>query len=139
MKPKSKIDWDTVELVGELIPASISQSTKRPVPLPVKRGFSKWSDPTDPPDPPDLKTRAASPDPRTKLILSGASAKARARGPTHTHTQLRKRIPEGIEMLIYGWWLVTAALESDRDLSRGVEIAAHAIAATSQRFMRTVR
>lgn len=128
MKPKSKIDWNTVELVGELIPASISQSTKRPVPLPVKRVFSKW------PDPPDPKTRT-SPDPRTKQILAGASAKARARGPSYTHTQLRKRIPEGLEMLIYGWWLVTAALESDRDLSRGVEIAAHAIAATSQRFM----
>ena len=136
MKPKSKLNWDTVELVGELIPAFSSQSTKRPVPLPVKRVFSKWPDPPDPPDP---KTRDASPDPRTKLILSGASAKARSRGPTHTHKQLRKLIPEGVEMLIYGWWLVTAALESDRDLSRGVEIAAHAIAATSQRFMRTAR
>lgn len=130
-KPKAKIDWDTIELVGELVPASISQPTKRPVQLPVKS--VTWADPPDLSDP---KTRATSPDPRTKLILSGASAKARARGPSHTHVQLRKLIPEGIEMLIYGWWLVTAALESDRDLSRGVEVAAHAIAATSQRFMR---
>jgi len=70
------------------------------------------------------------------MILSGASAKARSRGPSYTHTQLRKIIPAGIETFIYGWWLVTAALESDRDLSRGVEIAAHAISSTSQRFIR---
>jgi hypothetical protein len=131
VKPKSKINWDTVELVGELIPASIVPSRKRPVPLSVKS--AKWPAPLDSSDP---KTRSTPPDPRTKLILSGASAKARARGPSHTHTQLRKLIPEGIEMLIYSWWLVTAALESDRDLSRGVEVAAHAITATSQRYLR---
>ena len=31
--------------------------------------------------------------------------------------------------------LVTAAIESDRDMSRAVELAAHAIAATSQRYI----
>lgn len=44
-------------------------------------------------------------------------------------------MPAGLETFIYGWWLVTAAIESDHDVSRGVEIAAHAIFATSQRFM----
>jgi len=70
------------------------------------------------------------------MILSGASAKARARGPSYTHTQLRKIVKPGIDTLIYGWWFVTAAIESDRDLSRAVEIAAHAIFLTSQRFLR---
>jgi hypothetical protein len=125
---KAKIDWDTVELVGELVPASASsQPVKHPVVLlPVKE--PSWSHP-------DLPTTPKA-DPRTKLILSGASAKARSRGPSYTHTQLRKFIPAGIETFIYGWWLVTAAIESDRDLSRAVELAAHAIAATSQRFMK---
>ena len=69
-----------------------------------------------------------------KQILSGASAKARARGAMHTHTQLRKLLPVGLEMLVYGWWLVAAAVESDRDLSRGVELAATAIRETSHRI-----
>lgn len=71
-----------------------------------------------------------------KQVLSGAAAKARARGSIHTHTQLRKLIPAGIETLIYGWWLVAAAIESDRDISRGVELAARAIRETSARLAR---
>lgn len=124
---KVKINWDTVELVGDLVPAPVAQhsepaqTTTRPVLLPF---------------PQIVATIAKGSDPRIKLILSGASAKARARGPSHTHTQLRKIIPAGIETLIYGWWLMTAAMESGRDLSSGVEIAAHAIGATSQHFMR---
>ena len=126
---KAKIDWDTVELVGDLVPASsASQPTPHPVPVPVKRAAWSLPDPTLPSTP--------KADPRPKLILSGASAKARSRGPSYTHTQLRKIIPAGLETLIYGWWLVTAAIESDRDLSRAVELAAHALAATSQRFIK---
>ena len=132
MKQKTKIDWDTVELVGDLVPAAVVP-TKRSVLLPVKR--ADWSVPDPDPDPVVL-TSKRSPDPRTKLILSGAAGKARSRGPSYTHTQLRKILPAGIDTLIYGWWLVIAAMASDRDLSRGVEIAAHAIALTSQRFMR---
>lgn len=123
-KQSAKIDWDTVELVGKLVPTTPSFT---PVSVPLKK--TTWS------DPPATVMKGSS-DPRVKLILSGASAKARARGPSHTHTQLRKIIPAGIETFIYAWWLVTAAIESDRDVSRGVEIAAHAIFATSQLYMR---
>lgn len=118
---KTKIDWDTVELVGELVPASV-EPTKRPVVV------LDWSLPTS------ISSPKGKSDPRTKLILSGSSAKARARGPWHTHKQLRKILPAGIETFIFGWWLVAAAIESDRDISRAVEIAAHALAVTSQRF-----
>lgn len=123
MKSKAKIDWDTVELVGDLVPTSL---VPMPTTKPVKS--TSWSG-----------SRTHLPgfsDPRTKLILSGASAKARARGSAHTHAQLRKVLPTGLETFIYGWWLVTAAIESDRDVSRGVEIAAHAINATSRRVLR---
>ena len=120
-KQSAKIDWDTVELIGDLVPTTPSFT---PVSVPLKK--TTWPDPS----------ATIVKDPRVKLILSGASAKARARGPSHTHTQLRKLIPAGIETFIYAWWLVTAAIESDRDVSRGVEIAAHAIFATSQRYMR---
>lgn len=129
MKSKPKIDWDTVELVGELVPTSISDSITRPVVAVPTR--PEW--PQHPPPPPtvfgDPRTKQ-----RTKQILSGASAKARSLAPTHTHTQLRKLLPAGLEMLIYGWWLVAAAIESDRDVSRGVEIASHAILVTSRRL-----
>jgi hypothetical protein len=112
-KSQPKIDWDTVELVGDLLPVSSSQPTK-----------------FDPVDQPLRAPRHL----KTKQILSGAAAKARARGATHTHTQLREIVPEGLETLIYGVWLMTAAFESDRDASRGVEIAALAISGTSKLF-----
>lgn len=132
MKSKPKIDWDTVELVGELVPTSISDSITRPVVAVPTR--AEWSNdpPHDPPPPPvfgDPRMKQ-----RAKQILSGASAKARSLAPAHTHTQLRKLLPVGLEMLIYGWWLVAAAIESDRDVSRGVEIASHAIIVTSRRL-----
>jgi len=111
----AKIDWDTVELVGRLTPVPALQT------VPVDRPLLA---------PPHLKA---------KQILSGAAAKARARGSLHTHTKLRKIIPDGLETLIYGWWLVTAALEADRDLARGIEIAANAIISTSQLFVLSAR
>ena len=115
MKSKVKIDWDTVELVGALAPVI-------PVPIP----------------PPIELTPRLFPDRRgrsiVKQILSGASAKARARGAIYTHTQIRKLLPAGLETLVYGWWLMAAAME--RDLSRGVELAAQAIGETSHRVLR---
>ena len=73
-----------------------------------------------------------------KKILSGASAKARAQGAVYTHSQLRSFIPAGLEMLIYGWWLLAAAIASSHDLSRGVKLAASAIIETSQRVAQSV-
>ena len=113
MKLKAKIDWDTVELVGALVPASL------PAFPPVERALR-------PRLYPDRRGRSI-----VKQILSGAAAKARARGALHTHTQLRRLLPAGLETLVYSWWLVAAAVESDRDISRAVEVAAHAITATS--------
>lgn len=113
MKVKAKIDWDTVELVGTLVPASapVFSSVERAL---RPRLFH------------DRRGRSI-----VKQILSGAAAKARARGALYTHTQLRKLLPAGLETFIYSWWLVAAAVESDRDLSRAVDVAAHAIIATS--------
>ena len=119
MKSKVKIDWDTVELVGSLTPVTshaFQQLPPEPSPSSTQRSF------------PDRRGRSI-----PKQILSGAAAKARARGATHTHAQLRKLLPAGLETFIYGWWLVAAAVESDRDLSRGVELAAHAIEVISHR------
>jgi len=106
MKRKVKIDWDTVELVD-------TEAAARPPPPTLV-----WS---------DRRGRSM-----VKKILSGAAAKARARGSPYTHTQLRKHIPAGIETLIYGWRLLAAALESERAVSAGVEMAARAIYETSQ-------
>lgn len=108
MRAKIKIDWDTVELVTtERAPSS----SVRPQRLfPDRRGQSF-----------------------VKRILSGAAAKARARGAVFTHTQICKRLPAGLETLIYGWQLVFAAIESERYLSRGVEVASSVILATSER------
>ena len=116
MKSKVKIDWDTVELVGALAPVI-------PVPPPVERAPRLF---------PDQRGRSI-----VKQILSGAAQKARARGAIYTHTQLRKLLPAGLETLVYGWWLMAAAMEAmERDLSRGVELAAQAISETSHRVLR---
>ena len=118
MKARVKIDWDTVELISVLVPAptaASSPSTLVSLPQRLQR----------------LQRPHRS---IVKLILSGGSQKARTRGAIYTHTQLRKLIPPGLEMLIYGWRLVAAAIESDRDFSRAVELAALAILETSHRF-----
>jgi len=107
---RAKIDWDTVELVGALEPTLPSVSKAAAKAAERTRLF------------PDRRGRSS-----VKQILSGAAAKARARGAAYTHTQLRKLLPAGLEMLAYGWWLVAAAVEGERDVSRGVELAAHAI------------
>ena len=121
MKPKVKIDWDTVELVGTLAPVIPVPS---PVPSPVERTPRLF---------PDQRGRSI-----VKQILSGAAQKARARGAIYTHTQLRRLLPAGLETFIYGWRLVAAAVESESesDLSRGVEMAAQAISETSHRVLR---
>ena len=110
MKSNVKIDWDTVELVGALAPVF----PVFPVLPPVERTPRLF---------PDRRGRSI-----VKQILSGASQKARARGAIYTHTQIRKLLPAGLETLVYGWWLLSAAMEID--LSRGVEMAAQAISAT---------
>lgn len=115
-KEKVQIDWDTVELVGILVPASTSSSRSAPA---------------------VLSEQPTRPSSVVKQILSGAAQKARTRGASHTHTQLRKLIPAGLEMLAYGWRLVAAAVESDRDVARAVELAALAIIETSQRVQRS--
>jgi hypothetical protein len=114
MRPKAKINWDTVELVGPLSPASA------PADPPVERELRPY---------PEKRGRSI-----VKQILSGAAAKARSRGAIYTHTQLRVFIPAGLEMLIYSWCLVAAAVESDRDISRGVEAGARAIIEASHRL-----
>lgn len=110
VKPKAKvqIDWDTVELV-DYYATSLARPARPQRLFPDRRGRSV-----------------------VKQILSGAAAKARARGAVFTHTQICKRLPAGLPTLIYGWGLVFAAMESDRDLSRGVEVAADVILATSR-------
>lgn len=115
MKAKAKIDWDTVELVGALAPVIFSPAEHTVERVP--RLF------------PDRRGRSI-----VKQLLSGASQKARARGALYTHTQLRKLLPAGLPTLVYGWRLVAAAME--RDLSRGVELAAQAISETSHRVTR---
>lgn len=105
MRAKVKLDWDTVELVDAAGPV------REPAAALV------WQ---------DRRGRST-----VKKILSGAAAKARARGARYTHTQLRRFLPAGVETLIYGWWLVVAAMQ--RDVSAGVEIAASAIWETSLR------
>lgn len=113
VKPKAKVqlDWDTVELV------EYSVAFDRPAP--PQRSF------------PDRRGRSV-----VKQILSGAAAKARARGAAFTHTQICKRLPAGLPTLIYGLGLVFAAMESDRDLSGGVEAAANVILATSHQVVK---
>ena len=130
MKTKAKIDWDTVELVGDLVPmlpvSSLPVERKSRTVSTVERGEPRLF--------PDRRGRSV-----VKKILSGAAAKARARGAVHTHVQLRALLPAGLETLIYGWWLVVAAaavgVDHDRDISRGVDIAAHAICMTSHRLV----
>jgi len=121
MRPKVKIDWDTVELVGVLEPAL-------PVLPPAERAVDRAADRT-PRLFHDRRGRSI-----VKQILSGAAQKARARGAIYTHTQLRKLLPAGLPTLVYGLWLLAAAMESD--LSRGVELAAQAISETSHRVLR---
>lgn len=108
---KAKIDWDTVELVGALVPSAVAPSFPR---VDEPRLFV------------DQRGKSI-----VKKILSGAAAKARARGAIYTHTQLRKLLPAGLDVLGYGLGLVAAAMVGDRDVSRGVELAAHAICAAS--------
>lgn len=117
MRPKVKIDWDTVELVGSLAPVL---SVPPPAERTVERAPRLF---------PERRGRSI-----VKQILSGAAQKARARGAIYTHTQLRKLLPTGLPTLAYGWWLVAAAMEGD--VSRGVETAAQAIIETSHRVLR---
>jgi hypothetical protein len=107
---KAKIDWNTVELVGALVPT---------VPSVAARVVEE-------PRFVDQRGRSV-----VKKILSGAAAKARARGALYTHAQLRAFLPAGLDVLAYGLGLVAAALVGDRDVSRGVELAAHAICVAS--------
>jgi hypothetical protein len=108
---KAKIDWNTVELVGALVP-TVPSVAPRVVEEP--RLFV------------DQRGRSI-----VKKILSGAAAKARARGALYTHAQLRAFLPAGLDVLAYGLGLVAAAMVGDHDVSRGVELAAHAICAAS--------
>jgi len=111
---KAKIDWDTVELVGALVPSVPSVSR---VVVDEPRLFV------------DQRGRSI-----IKKILSGAAAKARARGAIYTHTQLRKLLPAGLDVLGYGLGMVAAAMVGERDISRAVELAAHSICAASHDF-----
>jgi hypothetical protein len=126
-KAKAKIDWDTVELVGALLPTSATT----PSSLSARPVLTKQSPRLSPRIFSDLRGRSI-----VKQILSGAAQKARTRGASHTQTQLRKLLPVGLEMLAYGWRLVAAAVESDRDVSRAVELATIAIIETSHRVVR---
>lgn len=121
-QPRSKIDWDTVELVGPLSPLPESpRATVAKVRTRVRKERSERAFP-------ERRGRSI-----VKKLLSGASAKARARGAIYTHVQLRKMLV-GLERFIYGWSLVAAAVESTNDFARGVEAAARAIDAASRRL-----
>lgn len=59
--------------------------------------------------------------------------KARAVGARHRHAQLCRYLAPGLDVLVYGWGLTIAAIVSDRNFPRGVEIAAYVIHETSLR------
>ena len=110
---KAKIDWDTVELVEPISSGSPSSSIECD-----QRLFH------------DRRGRSI-----VKKILSGAAVKARAGGVIHTHVQLRHLIPAGLDTLVYSWGLVAAAVEGDRELSRGIVSAVCAIRDASNRIV----
>lgn len=116
---RPKIDWDTVELVEKLP----SIELKAP-----PDDEQRWY----------IERRGRS---LVKSILAGAAVKARAEGVPHTHVQLRQLLSTttGLATLVYSWDLVTAAVESDHDLSRGVVVAAHAIREASKRLNAPLR
>ena len=129
-KAKVKIDWDTVELVGALLPTSSAMPSSLSAPPVLTKRSPRLSSPRLFSD---RRGRSI-----VKQILSGAAQKARARGAPYTHTQLRTLVPAGLEMLIYGWRLVAAAVVSDRDISSAVELAALAIDATAHRVAQRI-
>lgn len=112
-RKKIKIDWDTVELVD-----------------PASRDLTSSNVAIDPRLFIDQRGKS-----NVKKILSGAAVKARAEGVIHTHVQLRLLLSVGMDTLVYGWALVAAAVEGDRDLSSGVVSAVHAIREASKRLV----
>ncbi len=116
MRPKIKLDWDTVELVGPIVATQREQSEP-----PAQRDQLLL----------DQRGRST-----VKKILSGAAMKARAEGVIYTHVELRQRLPVGLETLVYAWNLVAAAVDGDPHLARGVISAVRAMREASDRLAR---
>jgi len=109
---KIKIDWDSVELLTEVVEDDAGNSER--MARPDGTAYS------------DRRGRS-----NVKKILSGAARQARAEGVPHTHVQLRHLITSETDILVYGWELVAAAVESHQSLSRGIAFAVRAMRAAS--------
>lgn len=123
MTTKRTIDWNTVELVGDLEPFVETSDhvqhplhTVRSVPGRVDRVY------------PDRRGRSV-----LKKILSGASMKARGNGARMTHAQICKRLSPGLDVLIYGIGLLAASMASDP--TRRVTLAAYVIGEAAERIV----
>ena len=108
------IDWNTVELVGDLepMPLASAQPSRK-----VERVF------------PDRRGRSD-----VKKILSGASMKARGNGARLTHGQICKKLRPGLDVLAYGVGLLAAATAFSSDPARSVTLAAYVIGEASERL-----
>ena len=116
---KAKIDWSTVELHGPLIPLdrSLRGGRSASAPVPKRMASSRGNGSI------------------VKLLLAGGSSRTRARGAIYTHVQLKRRLPAGLEMLVYSWSLVAAILWKDHEgATHSVELVARAISAASDRL-----
>lgn len=121
MTSRREIDWNTVELVGDLEPiVEVAPEIDRH-PLHVARparGERIY---------PDRRGRSV-----LKKILSGASMKARGNGARMTHAQICKRLSPGLDVLIYGIGLLAASMASDP--ARRVTLAAYVIGEAAERI-----
>jgi hypothetical protein len=110
-----QLDWDTVELVGQLTPLTSSAAAAMP------------STTLTPPQPTPLTSLPVVM--RVKRVLAGASMRARSRGAQHTHSRLL-RLLRGMDLFAYAWSLIGAVAEDDLELA--IEKAALAIERTSR-------
>ena len=128
------IDWNTVELVGDLEPiAEDSHRDHREITLPTQHAYSDQRlAPRHAPGPrvyPDRRGRSD-----VKKVLSGASMKARGNGARLTHGQICKRLRPGFDVLVYGIGLLAAATAYGSDPARSVVLAAYVIGEVSERL-----
>jgi hypothetical protein len=115
---KSKVNWDTVELVD--VELDVAPGTPRRPPRQHFRG--------------PLTLAVVRGDRRVlvRRILAGASMKARACGAVYTHVQICARLEPGLEVFAYSWGFVAAAMTLE--FSRSVEIAAYVVHEMSARL-----
>jgi hypothetical protein len=124
------IDWNTVELVGDLEP--IAEDSHREHALLTHHAYSDQRLARQAPGPrvyPDRRGRSD-----VKKVLSGASMKARGNGARLTHGQICKRLRPGFDVLVYGIGLLAAATAYGSDPARSVVLAAYVIGEVSERL-----